>query len=278
MPIEHAIKPTGGLAILYGNLAPEGCVVKLSGHERTHHRGPARVFDSEEDCFAAVKARTLQKGDVVCIRYEGPAGGPGMREMLHVTAAIVGEGLGEDVALITDGRFSGATHGFMVGHVAPEAARGGPLAALREGDIVTVDVESRELRVDLSDDEIAERLQALRAARAALHHGRVREVRGTRLVGQRRGGHAPRQPPLERRYFLERTAPGGGWLPALRRPACSRMTRSSVSSSAVRRNSAAVSSRSVIWMATRRSRASYSPLAVGESSRVLATRPCRSRT
>ena len=131
------IKPTGGLAILYGNLAPEGCVVKLSGHERTHHRGPARVFDSEEDCFAAVKARTLQKGDVVCIRYEGPAGGPGMREMLHVTAAIVGEGLGEDVALITDGRFSGATHGFMVGHVAPEAARGGPLAALREGDIVT---------------------------------------------------------------------------------------------------------------------------------------------
>ena len=159
VPIETPIKPTGGLAILYGNLAPEGCVVKLSGHERTHHRGPARVFDSEEDCFAAVKARTLQKGDVVCIRYEGPAGGPGMREMLHVTAAIVGEGLGEDVALITDGRFSGATHGFMVGHVAPEAARGGPLAALREGDIVTVDVESRELRVDLSDDEISERLK-----------------------------------------------------------------------------------------------------------------------
>ncbi len=159
VPIEHPIKPTGGLAILYGNLAPEGCVVKLSGHERTHHRGPARVFDSEEDCFAAVKARTLQKGDVVCIRYEGPAGGPGMREMLHVTAAIVGEGLGEDVALITDGRFSGATHGFMVGHVAPEAAHGGPLAALREGDIVTVDVAARELRVDLSDDEIAERLR-----------------------------------------------------------------------------------------------------------------------
>ena len=159
MPIEHPIKPTGGLAILYGNLAPEGCVVKLSGHERTHHRGPARVFDSEEDCFAAVKARTLNKGDVVVIRYEGPAGGPGMREMLHVTAAIVGEGLGEDVALITDGRFSGATHGFMVGHVAPEAARGGPLAALREGDIVTVDVASRELRADLSDDEIAERLR-----------------------------------------------------------------------------------------------------------------------
>ena len=119
--IEQPLKPTGGLAILYGNLAPEGCVVKLSGHERTHHSGPARVFDSEEDCFAAVKARTLKKGDVVCIRYEGPAGGPGMREMLHVTAAIVGEGLGEDVALITDGRFSGATHGFMVG---PRRARG----------------------------------------------------------------------------------------------------------------------------------------------------------
>jgi dihydroxy-acid dehydratase len=156
---REPLKASGGIAILRGSLAPEGCVVKLSGHERTLHRGPARVFDSEEDCFAAVKARTLQKGDVVCIRYEGPAGGPGMREMLHVTAAIVGEGLGEDVALITDGRFSGATHGFMVGHVAPEAARGGPLAALREGDIVTVDVASRELRVDLSDDEIAERLK-----------------------------------------------------------------------------------------------------------------------
>ena len=159
VPIEHPIKPTGGLAILYGNLAPEGCVVKLSGHERTLHRGPARVFDSEEDCFAAVKARTLNKGDVVVIRYEGPAGGPGMREMLHVTAAIVGEGLGEDVALITDGRFSGATHGFMVGHISPEAARGGPLAAVNEGDIVTLDVAARELRVDLSDDEVAERLR-----------------------------------------------------------------------------------------------------------------------
>ncbi len=146
-------------------------MVKLSGHERTHHRGPARVFDSEEDCFAAVKARTLNKGDVVVIRYEGPAGGPGMREMLHVTAAIVGEGLGEDVALITDGRFSGATHGFMVGHVAPEAARGGPLAALREGDIVTVDVASRELRADLSDDEIAERLRHVKRPEARYKTG-----------------------------------------------------------------------------------------------------------
>ena len=158
VPIETPISPTGGLRILRGNLAPEGCVVKLAGHERLLHRGPARVFESEEECFAAVKARTISAGDVVVIRYEGPAGGPGMREMLHVTAAIVGEGLSEEVALVTDGRFSGATHGFMVGHVAPEAFRGGPLAALREGDTVVVDVEARELRVELSDDELAARL------------------------------------------------------------------------------------------------------------------------
>src|SRR5205823_2929083 len=153
------LKPTGGLAILRGSLAPEGSVVKLAGHERLHHRGPARVFDSEEECFAAVKARSIEPGDVVVIRYEGPAGGPGMREMLHVTAAIVGEGLSDDVALVTDGRFSGATHGFMVGHVAPEAFRGGPIAALREGDIVTIDVGARELRVELSDDELQSRLR-----------------------------------------------------------------------------------------------------------------------
>ena len=158
VPIERPIKPTGGLAILRGNLAPEGAVVKLVGHERRRHRGPARVFESEEDCFAAVKARAIRPGDVVIIRYEGPAGGPGMREMLHVTAAIVGEGHGEEVALVTDGRFSGATHGLMVGHVAPEAARGGALAALREGDTVVVDVDAREVRVELSDDEIAARL------------------------------------------------------------------------------------------------------------------------
>jgi dihydroxy-acid dehydratase len=162
VPIEHPLKATGGLAILYGNLAPEGCVVKLAGHERLLHRGPARVFDSEEACFAVVKAGALAAGDVVVIRYEGPAGGPGMREMLHVTAAIVGEGLGDEVALITDGRFSGATHGLMVGHVAPEAARGGPLAAVREGDVVVVDVAARELRVELSDDEIAARLRDIR--------------------------------------------------------------------------------------------------------------------
>ncbi|HUZ97775.1 MAG TPA: dihydroxy-acid dehydratase [Gaiellaceae bacterium] len=158
VPIERPLKATGGLAILRGNLAPEGCVVKLAGHERLHHRGPARVFDSEEDCFAAVKAKTIVAGDVVVIRYEGPAGGPGMREMLHVTAALVGEGLGEEIALVTDGRFSGATHGLMVGHVAPEAARGGPIAALRDGDTVELDVASRRLSVELSEDEIAARL------------------------------------------------------------------------------------------------------------------------
>jgi dihydroxy-acid dehydratase len=157
--IESPLKPTGGLAILRGNLAPEGSVVKLAGHERLLHRGPARVFDSEEACFAAVKEQRLAPGDVIVIRYEGPAGGPGMREMLHVTAAIVGEGLGDAVALVTDGRFSGATHGLMVGHVSPEAVRGGPLAALREGDTIVIDVEARELCVELSDDEIAARLR-----------------------------------------------------------------------------------------------------------------------
>ena len=158
VPLERPLKETGGLQILRGNLAPEGCVVKLVGHERKLHRGPARVFDSEEECFAAVSAGAIHPGDVVVIRYEGPAGGPGMREMLHVTAALVGAGLGDSVALVTDGRFSGATRGLMIGHVAPEAARGGPLAALREGDSVVVDVEDRELRVELEDGELEERL------------------------------------------------------------------------------------------------------------------------
>jgi dihydroxy-acid dehydratase len=155
---DEPLKPTGGLAVLRGSLAPEGSVVKLAGHERLHHRGPARVFDSEEDCFAAVKARSIVPGDVVVIRYEGPAGGPGMREMLHVTAALVGEGLGDEVALVTDGRFSGATHGLMVGHVAPEAARGGPLAAVREGDTIVVDVERRVLELEVAPEEVARRL------------------------------------------------------------------------------------------------------------------------
>jgi dihydroxy-acid dehydratase len=155
------VKRTGGLAILRGNLAPEGCVAKLAGHERTFHRGPARVFDSEEECFRAVTGGRIELGDVIVIRYEGPAGGPGMREMLAVTGALVGEGLGESTALVTDGRFSGATRGLMIGHVAPEAARGGPLAAIRDGDRVVVDVEARELRVELAPEELEERLAAV---------------------------------------------------------------------------------------------------------------------
>jgi dihydroxy-acid dehydratase len=161
-PLGDPIKASGGLAIARGNIAPDGCVVKLSGHERRHHTGPARVFEGEEHAMAAVTNGEIKAGDVVVIRNEGPAGGPGMREMLAVTAAIVGEGLGEDVALITDGRFSGATHGFMAAHIAPEAARGGPIAAIRDGDEVTIDVDARRLDVKLSDEEIAERVKAYR--------------------------------------------------------------------------------------------------------------------
>jgi dihydroxy-acid dehydratase len=157
-PLDDPLKSEGGLAILRGNLAPEGSVVKLAGTERKGQTGPARVFESEEDCFRAVKDQAIKPGDIVVIRNEGPAGGPGMREMLQVTAAIVGEGLGEEVGLLTDGRFSGATRGLMVGHVAPEAIKGGPIAALRDGDEVTIDVESRELSVNLSEDEIAKRI------------------------------------------------------------------------------------------------------------------------
>ena len=157
-PIDRPLKPHGGLVILFGNLAPEGAVLKLSGTERAVHRGPARVFDSEEAAFEAVQKQAIQAGDVVVIRYEGPAGGPGMREMLAVTAAIVGAGLGDSVALLTDGRFSGATRGFTVGHVSPEASRGGPIAALRSGDIVVLDVANRRLQVELDDAEIASRL------------------------------------------------------------------------------------------------------------------------
>ena len=151
------ISPSGGVAILRGNLAPDGCVVKLAGHGRRLHRGPARVFDREEDCFAAVQSGRVRDGDVVVIRYEGPVGGPGMREMLGVTAAIQGAGLGDSVALVTDGRFSGATHGFMVGHVTPEAANGGPLALVRDGDVVTLDVERRALDLEVGDEELARR-------------------------------------------------------------------------------------------------------------------------
>jgi dihydroxy-acid dehydratase len=157
-PLSHPIKPTGGLVILHGNLAPEGAVVKVAGHDIQHHRGPARVFDGEEATFEAVEHGRIRPGDVVVIRYEGPKGGPGMREMLAVTAALVGAGLGDSVALLTDGRFSGATHGFMAGHVAPEAAQGGPIAAVRDGDVIVFDVPGRELRVELSEDEIKSRL------------------------------------------------------------------------------------------------------------------------
>ncbi len=162
-PLSDPLKPTGGLAILRGNLAPEGCVVKLAGHERVHHSGPARVFDGEEGAMLAVTTGQIQEGDVIVIRNEGPAGGPGMREMLAVTGALVGAGLGDSVALMTDGRFSGATHGFMVGHVAPEAARGGPIAAVEEGDTVTIDVANRRLDVDLTDEQIVERVAAYEA-------------------------------------------------------------------------------------------------------------------
>lgn len=159
-PLSNPLKKDGGLAILYGSLAPEGCVVKLAGHERLLHRGPARVFDSEESAFEAVQQRKIKSGDVVVIRYEGPRGGPGMREMLAVTGALVGQGLGETIALITDGRFSGATHGLMVGHVAPEAACGGPIALVREGDTITLDVRARRLDVDAN---LAERRKEWKA-------------------------------------------------------------------------------------------------------------------
>jgi dihydroxy-acid dehydratase len=161
--LDAPLKPTGGLVILKGNLAPEGCVLKVAGHDFGTFRGPARVFDSEEAAFAAVENGSIKSGDVVVIRYEGPKGGPGMREMLQVTAALVGAGLGDSVALLTDGRFSGATHGLMAGHVAPEAVNGGPIAAVAEGDIIEFDIPKRTLRVALTDAEIQRRLSTWRA-------------------------------------------------------------------------------------------------------------------
>jgi dihydroxy-acid dehydratase len=162
-PLDHPLKKTGGLVILHGNIAPEGCVVKISGHERLTHRGPARVFDSEEAAMAAVTGKQIKPNDVVVIRNEGPKGGPGMREMLGVTAAIVGEGLGDSVALLTDGRFSGATRGLMIGHVAPEAALGGPIAALREGDTIHIDINQRKLEVEVNDSTLKHRLSEWKA-------------------------------------------------------------------------------------------------------------------
>jgi dihydroxy-acid dehydratase len=162
-PLASPLSTSGGLVIVKGNLAPEGGVVKIAGHEFLRHRGPARVFDSEEAAFAAVQAAEIRAGDVVVIRYEGPRGGPGMREMLAVTAAIVGAGLGGSVALLTDGRFSGATRGLMIGHVAPEAASGGPIAALRDGDAINIDVSARALNVELTDSEVRARLSGWKA-------------------------------------------------------------------------------------------------------------------
>jgi dihydroxy-acid dehydratase len=182
-PLSDPIKPTGGFAILRGNVAPDGCVVKLSGHERRKHVGPARVFDGEEAAMAAVLGHEIKAGDVVVIRGEGPAGGPGMREMLSVTAAIVGEGIGEDVALITDGRFSGASRGFMVAHVAPEAVRGGPIGALRDGDELTIDADARRLDVALSDEEIAARVSTYRQPPRADEHIDVAIRKYAKLVG-----------------------------------------------------------------------------------------------
>ncbi|MBA2506180.1 MAG: dihydroxy-acid dehydratase [Thermoleophilaceae bacterium] len=169
--MDDPLSPNGGFAILRGNLAPDGAVVKLAGHNRREHTGPARVFECEEDAFEAVKAGSITEGEVVVIRNEGPSGGPGMREMLAVTAALVGEGLGDSVALLTDGRFSGATHGFMAGHVAPEAPRGGPIGAVRDGDSITFDVGARELRLDLPDEEIAKRVEAYESPAAKYETG-----------------------------------------------------------------------------------------------------------
>jgi dihydroxy-acid dehydratase len=170
-PFDRPIKKSGGFVVLHGNLAPEGGVVKLSGTEREAHRGPARVFDSEEAAFDAVQRQAIGPGDVVVIRYEGPSGGPGMREMLGVTAALVGAGLGDSVALITDGRFSGATHGLMVGHISPEASRGGPLAAVRDGDIIVLDIAGRRLDVELSEAELRGRLETWRQPAARYSTG-----------------------------------------------------------------------------------------------------------
>src|SRR5881275_1890661 len=184
--LNDPIKPEGGLVILRGNLAPDGCVAKVSGQKKDAHRGPARVFDREEDCFAAVKAGKIKANDVIVIRWEGPKGGPGMREMLHVTGAIQGAGLGDKVALMTDGRFSGATHGFMIGHVAPEAAEGGPIAALRNGDTIVIDIKKRKLDVELSAAEIKKRLKSVKRPKPRYTWGVLAKY--ARLVGSASDG------------------------------------------------------------------------------------------
>ena len=189
VPIETPIKPVGGLTILRGSLAPDGCVVKLAGHERRHHRGPARVFDSETACFEAVRERRIVAGDIVVIRYEGPVGGPGMQEMLSVTAALVGEGLGDSVSLLTDGRFSGGTHGLMIGHVAPEAALGGPIALVREGDEIEIDVEAKRMDLLVERHRARPATGGLVGTAAALRGWCHGQVRGARLVRLRGRGH-----------------------------------------------------------------------------------------
>ncbi|MEK7247895.1 MAG: dihydroxy-acid dehydratase, partial [Chloroflexota bacterium] len=171
LPVDHPLEPTGTLVVLKGNLAPEGGVMKTSGVHKTQHSGPARVFEREEDAAAAVARREIKPGDVVVIRYEGPKGGPGMREMLGVTAALSGQGLDEQVALITDGRFSGATRGFTVGHVGPEAQVGGPIALVHEGDTITLDIPSRLIRLEVSDEELQRRLGQWQAPAPKYTHG-----------------------------------------------------------------------------------------------------------
>jgi dihydroxy-acid dehydratase len=187
-PLEEPLKPTGGFAIMRGNIAPGGSVIKLAGHERRHHVGPAKVFDGEEAAMRAVLASEIEENDIVVIRNEGPAGGPGMREMLAVTAAIIGEGLGDSVALITDGRFSGASHGFMAGHIAPESVHGGPIAALRSGDTITIDVDNRRIDVDLTDAEIEERLRGYEAPPRHDHNVDVAIRKYAKLVGSASDG------------------------------------------------------------------------------------------
>ena len=185
-PLSDPIKPEGGLVILRGNLAPDGCVAKVSGQKRDLHRGPARVFEREEDSFQAVKAGKIKPNDVIVIRWEGPKGGPGMREMLHVTGALQGAGLGDTVALMTDGRFSGATHGFMIGHIAPEAAEGGPIAALRNGDTIVIDIKKRKLDVELSAAEIKKRLKSVKRPKPRYTSGALAKY--ARLVGSASDG------------------------------------------------------------------------------------------
>ena len=184
--LSDPIKPEGGLVILRGNLAPDGCVAKISGQKRDYHRGPARVFEREEDSFAAVKAGKIKPNDVIVIRWEGPKGGPGMREMLHVTGALQCAGLGDTVALMTDGRFSGATHGFMIGHIAPEAAEGGPIAALRSGDTIVIDIKKRRLDVELSAAEIKKRLKSVKRPKPRYTWGVLAKY--ARLVGSASDG------------------------------------------------------------------------------------------